>query len=55
MNFASSEVIGIDAGKNWLHVVVMNSRGRQTDRRTLGREALLDPWTAKNKGNLRLA
>ena len=42
MNFANSQVIGIDAGKNWFHVVVMNSRGQQIERRKLRREALLE-------------
>jgi transposase len=42
MNFANSQVIGIDAGKDWFHVVVMNSRGQQIDRRKLRREALLE-------------
>jgi len=42
INFANSQVIGIDAGKNWFHVAVMNSRGQQTDRRKLRREALLE-------------
>ncbi|MGF6757994.1 IS110 family transposase [Paraburkholderia sp. GAS42] len=42
MDSVNSQVIGIDAGKNWFHVVVMDSRGQQTDRRKLRRDALLE-------------
>ncbi|MFM0154913.1 MULTISPECIES: hypothetical protein [Paraburkholderia] len=42
MNFAHSEVFGIDVGKNWFHVFVMISKGQQIDRRQLRREAILE-------------
>lgn len=41
MDSVNSQVIGIEAGKNWFHVVVMDSRGRETDRRKLPRDTLL--------------
>lgn len=51
MNSANSQVIGIDAGKNWFHVVVMDSSGRQIDRRKLPRGALL-PYIAQRQPGL---